>query len=370
MITRTQGRPASAGRPGGRDILAAVAIACLLPLPAQALGPGCQLDPTQAGNYVQDMGVSHALGPLAPRSIVLDKSTPPGTVIYDQPLPPVPWVCIAASTSTQPFLSAGPNLRTVLTELHRAGLKLIVQVNNLPPWEPTGSTTDDRFRLTNVTYAPKSATDPTPTAKGVLLGRMQLVVVTPPTKPLHAYFPASSELVQLNPAFLHGNHVAIGSNNDTSIDVIPRCIAKISTPGSIPLGRAYASSGLPLPPKVNFTLYADFDESCDGGFKVVDLGKMAVPLKIMFQPEENLELASLNHEIVLKGADGQPNGFTLGLQQDGVYPVIFNQWTNTATISTAVHPVPLYYSARVSKSGGPLVTGAFSQKVTVLVTFQ
>lgn len=30
--------------------------ACLLPVAAHALGPGCQLDPTRAGNYTQDMG--------------------------------------------------------------------------------------------------------------------------------------------------------------------------------------------------------------------------------------------------------------------------------------------------------------------------
>ena len=370
MITRTQERPASFGGARGWSILAALAIACLLPLPAQALGPGCQLDPTQAGNYVQDMGLSHALGQLAPKQITLDKSTPPGTIIYDQSLPPVPWVCIATGYTTQPFLSAGGNLQTILNELRRAGLRMVILINDLPPWEPTGNTTDDRFRLTNVTYAPKSATDPTPTAKGVLLGRLQLVVVTPPSKPLHAYFPALQDLVQINPDFLHSNHVGIGSSNDTSIDIIPRCIAKIATPGTIRLDQAYAASGLPLPPKVNFTLYADFDPSCDGGFSIVDLGSLAVPLKVMFQPEDNLELASFNREIVLKGADGQPNGFTLGIKQDGITPITFNEWHNTSTLSTAIRPVPLYYSAQLAKSGGPLATGPFSQKVTVLVTFQ
>ncbi|CUI84647.1 hypothetical protein [Achromobacter ruhlandii] len=370
MITQTLKGAASIGAARGWGALATLAIACLLPLPAQALGPGCQLDPMQAGNYVQDMGLSHALGQLAPHQITLDKATPPGTIVYDQPLPPVPWVCIAAGYNTQPFLSAGGSLQSILNELHRAGLKLVVLISGLPPWEPTGNTTDDRFRLTNVTYAPKSATDRTPTAKGVLLGRMQLVVVTPPTKPLHAYFPATQDLVQLNPAFLSANHVGIGSSNDTSIDVIPSCIAKIAMASSIPLGRAYAASNLPLPPKVNFTLYADFNTSCDGGFSIADLGSLAVPLKIMFQPEDNLELASLNREIVLKGADGQPNGFTLGIKQNGVTAITFNEWHTTSTLSTAIRPLPLRYSAQLSKSGGPLATGPFSQKVTVLVTFQ
>ncbi len=40
--------------------------ACLLPVAAHALGPGCQLDPKQAGNYTQDMGTQAAPGQFAP----------------------------------------------------------------------------------------------------------------------------------------------------------------------------------------------------------------------------------------------------------------------------------------------------------------
>ncbi|WP_238927609.1 hypothetical protein [Achromobacter xylosoxidans] len=370
MSTRRPRLSERAGVARWRAALAALAIAGLLPLPALALGPGCQLDPTTAGNYTQDKGLDYAISKLAPKQITLDKSNPPGTVVFDQPLPPVPYVCISTGLTTQPFLSAGTNLSTVLRELHSAGLKLVIQILNLPPWEPTGNTSDDRFRLTNVTYAPKSAIDSTPTAKGVLFGRLQLVVVTPPTRPMRAYFPAYSDLVRLNPAYLGTNAVVIGSNDDTAVSLIPRCIAKISTPGSVHLGRAYSVGHLPLPPKVNFTLYADFDESCDGGFKIADLDSLAVPLKVMFQPEDNLELAPFDQGIVLKGNDGQPNGFTLELKESGVYPITFNTWRNAPTLSMGKRPIPLYYSAQLTKSGAPLIPGEFSQKVTVLVTYQ
>lgn len=370
MITRTQERRAGMDAARAWAVLAAIAC-CLLPLPALALGPGCQLDPMLAGNYTMDKGPDAALGQLAPRQITLDKSTPTGTVVYDQPLPPVPYVCIAADLTTSPFLSAGSGLSMVLDGLRKAGLKLVINIKGLPPWEPTGNSTDDRFRLTNVTYAPKSATDRTPTAKGVLYGNLQLVVTTPPRLPTHAYFPANDDMVRLNPAFLvPKNYLSIGSTNDTSIDLLPRCIAKISTPGTVSLGRAYAGNNLPLPAPVEFTMYVDFDETCDGGIRIADLGGLDVPLKIMFQPVGNLELDSLNQAIVLKGADGQPNGFTLTLKQDKVYPVTYNTWANTYTLNTVRRPMPLIYSAQLSKSGAPLVTGPFSQKVTVLVTFQ
>lgn len=348
----------------------AAAWVLLASLPIHALANGCQIDRTLSGNYTGDKGPDYATSNLAPKLITLDKSTPPGTVIFDHALPPVPYVCESSGVTNQPFLSAGTSLSSVLRELQKVGLKLVIQMRNLPAWEPSGNTTDDRFRLTDVHYTKKSPTDATATASGILYGNLQLVVVTPPSRPIRAYFPAYKELVKMNPDFLSSNSIMIGSLDDTAINLIPKCIAKISTPGSVHLGQAYSVGHLPLPPKVNFTLYADFDESCDGGFKIVDLGSLAVPLKVMFQPEDNLELAPFDQGIVLKGNDGQPNGFTLELKESGVYPITFNAWRNAPTLSMGKRPVPLYYSAQLTKSGAPLIPGEFSQKVTVLVTYQ
>lgn len=349
----------------------AAAWVLLASLPIHALANGCQIDRTLSGVYTGDKGLDYATSNLAPKLITLDKSTPPGTIIFDRALPPVPYVCESSDVTNQPFLSAGTSLSSVLRELQKVGLKLVIQMRNLPAWEPSGNTTDDRFRLTDVHYAKKSPTDPTATASGVLYGNLQLVVVAPPSRPIRAYFPAYKELVKMNPDFLSPNAIMIGSLDDTAINLIPKCIAKISTPGSVHLGRAYSVGHLPLPPKVNFTLYADFDESCDGGFRIVDLGAMLVPLKVMFQPAGNLELTSLNEGIVLKNIDGQSNGLTLRIKQAGTYPVKFNEWVNESTsLSTSNRPLPLYYSAELTKSGGPLVPGEFRQQVTVLVTFQ
>lgn len=91
----------------GALAMAGCLIACLLPVAAHALGPGCQLDPKRTGNYTQDMGTQAAPGQFAPTFLTLDKSNPPGTIVYDAPLPPVPWVCIGTSASNVPFLVPG-----------------------------------------------------------------------------------------------------------------------------------------------------------------------------------------------------------------------------------------------------------------------
>lgn len=133
-------------RPGWRGALAAAWLAaCLLPLPAHALGPGCQLDPSRAGNYAQDTGISYALGKLAPDILTLDKSNPPGMVVYDQPLPPVPLGLHCGTRNPTPFLTPGGYMQVVLKELAKTGLKMVLLIDNYPPWEPTGNTTDDKL---------------------------------------------------------------------------------------------------------------------------------------------------------------------------------------------------------------------------------
>lgn len=57
---------------------------------------------------------------------------------------------------------------------------------------------------------------------------------------------------------------------------------------------------LPLPPPTPFTIVADFDEACDGGFHIADLGNMVVPLQIKFQPEGSPVLTSNGQNIELK----------------------------------------------------------------------
>lgn len=360
-------------RPGWRGALAAAWLAaCLLPLPAHALGPGCQVDPSRAGNYAQDLGISYALGKLTPDLITLDKSNTPGMVVYDQPLPPVPWVCTAALATQHPFLTPGGHMQVVLKELAKTGLKMVLLIDNYPPWEPTTNTSDDRLALTNASYAPKSATDPTLTAKGVLLGRMQLVVVTPPTKPVSAFFGAMNDIVRIHPGNLSSlNRIQIGSVDGTRVSLIPKCIAKLSAPATVRLGRAYSVGSLPLPPPVPFTLFVDFDESCDGGFSIADLGPITLPLKVKFQPEGNLELTPSDNEIVLKNSEGQPNGLALGIKAGGAIPIRFNQWRDESPSLTLVNrPLPLYYAAQLQKTGAPMVPGEFRQQVTILVTFQ
>ena len=65
-------------RRGWRGALAAAWLAaCLLPLPAHALGPGCQLDPSLAGNYAQDVGISYALGKLDDRGRMFVRANDP-----------------------------------------------------------------------------------------------------------------------------------------------------------------------------------------------------------------------------------------------------------------------------------------------------
>ena len=56
--------------PGWRGVVAAAwSLACLLPAPACALGPGCQVN--TGGGYTMDKGASLATGRLAPDTICL-----------------------------------------------------------------------------------------------------------------------------------------------------------------------------------------------------------------------------------------------------------------------------------------------------------
>lgn len=96
-----------------------------------------------------------------------------------------------------------------------------------------------------------------------------------------------------------------------------------------------------------------------------------VPLKVRFRPEDNQELVPLNNAIVLKNSDGQPNGFALEIREDAAIPIEFNQWRNVGTsLTTFNRPLPLYYAAQLRQTGTPMVPGAFSQQVTIQVTFQ
>ena len=361
-------------RPGRRGALAAKwAIVCLLPLSAPALGEGCQVDPTRMGKFDNSAmpGASYAPGQFAPAILSLDKSNPTDTVVYNAPLPPVPWVCVSTSAALKPFLVPGVNLVTVLSELKKVGLKLVLEFDDLGTWEPTANTTDDRFFLTNVSYAPTSPSDPTLTAHGILNGRMKLVTVTPPTQPVRAFFSAYQNLVSMHYGRLNNtSYISIGSSNNTAVSLIPTCIAKVSTPGTVYLGKAYSAGNLPLPPPAPFTIVADFDETCDGGFRIVDLGNITVPLRIMFQPEGNSALTSTNQGIALQDDDGMPNGLSLRIKQNGAKPITFNQWHDSETLTTSMHPLFLAYSAELEKTGTTLVPGKFSQQVTILVTFQ
>ncbi|KOQ56601.1 hypothetical protein ABW40_16835 [Achromobacter xylosoxidans] len=127
---------------------------------------------------------------------------------------------------------------------------------------------------------------------------------------------------------------------------------------------------LPLPAPTRFTIAADFNEACDGGFRVIDLGNMVVPLQIKFQPEGGAVLTSQNQNIELKNTDGTPNGLALRVKENGAIPIAFNEWRATESLSVAQHPRNLYYSAELMKTGAPLVPGTFSQQVTILVTFR
>lgn len=109
--------------------------ACLLPVAAHALGPGCQLDPTRAGNYTQDMGAQAA---LAIRANAPDVGQVQSARHCRLRCP------FAARTlgvhQRQHEYGAFPgvwgNMAPVLNELRKVGLKLVIQM--WLTWEPTG----------------------------------------------------------------------------------------------------------------------------------------------------------------------------------------------------------------------------------------
>ncbi|MFY3135507.1 hypothetical protein ACOTFF_04790 [Achromobacter xylosoxidans] len=359
-------------------LAAACAIAGLLGPASHALGAGvtsgCQLNRNPAVGFDTSRpgGADSYLTSFTPAQINLDKSIPVGEVVYETSLPIIPWVCITTTPDRLPYMGSGGNMQSMVKELDAAGLKLVLKINDYPEWTPSASTTENRLPLSDVVYAAKSSTNPTQTASGLLRGTLKLVMVKPPSKPTRAFVPAMSNLVVLSSGLSTLNVISIGSNASTAIALIPKCIAKISTPSSVNLGRVYSVGNLPLPKPVNFTITADYDESCDGGFRVIDLGILDIPLQLKFQPEGNQALALGNQAILLKNNDGTPNGLALQIKELGSQAVTFNAWQDSkqSSLSTVNRPLPLRYSAELTKSGTPLTPGAFSQQVTILVTFR
>lgn len=354
-------------------LTAAWAVAGLLGAASHALGAaltsGCQ--PGPVFDTSRPSGSVPLLAAFAPLEIHLDKNTPVGQVVYENKLPIIPWTCITSIPRNQPYLGGGGKMASMVALLRQAGLKLVLQINSYPEWTPTGST-DDHLTFSDVTYAPQSPTNPTMTASGKMSGTLKLVMVTPPTKPTRVFIPASPDLVVVGSGVSILNVISIGSDNSTSVALVPKCIAKILTPGSIDLGRAYSVDRMPLPPTVPFTIHAEFDETCDGGFRLVDLGSLTVPLQLRFQPEGNAALTTDAQHILLNNTDGTPNGLALTIKESGVFPITFNAWQNSRhpSLTTSNHPLPLNYSAQLTRSGAPMVPGEFSQKITIQVTFR
>lgn len=354
-------------------LTAAWAVAGLLGAASHALGAaltsGCQIGGTF--DTSRPTGPDSYVTTFTPAEIYLDKNTPVGQVVYETALPIIPWVCITTSPSRQPYMGSGGKMGSMIRSLQQAGLKLVLQINSYPEWTPSESNTDNFLTLSDVTYAPQSPTNPTMTASGTLHGKLKIVMVTPPTKPTRVLIAASPDLVVLSSGLSILNVISIGSNRNTSVILLPRCIAKILTPGSIDLGRAYSVGNIPLPPAVNFTIHVDFDETCDGGFRIVDLGSLTVPLQLRFQPEGNAALTTDAQRILLNNTDGTPNGLALTIKESGVFPVTFNAWqySRQPSLTTSNNPLPLYYSAQLTRSGAPMVPGEFSQQITIQVTF-
>ena len=363
--------------PGWRGALAAAwAIACMLPLPALA-----QIAQTSAGCSA-DLAGTHQYAPtsldqitsiretFAPAQIRLEKNTPAGTLIYQNSLPTIPWVCASNIATRTPILVAGTQLSIVLDRLRSVGLELTLEING-QTWKPTGSTADDRFVIPGAVYAPASASDPTLIAYGVLSGSLKLTVATPPTKPVRTQIRIYDDLVNMRYGILSGPMLRIGSRNETEILLVPTCIAKVSTPGTVNLGKVYSAGNLPLPAPTRFNLITNFDTNCDGGFTLADLGNMSVPLKIMFQPEGNTLMTSGNRGIVLVNSDGTPNGLALEIRRTPAsIPFPFGEFHDADnSLNPATIPQFESYSAALVKTGTPLVPGSFSQQVTVLVTY-
>lgn len=348
-------------------------IACLLPLSAPALGANLcmtgapiNFDPTRTGD-------SYATGPLAPPYVTLNKSAAIGSVVFDEPLPPVPWICTNPS-APHPKLYGGQNLLSVVSALKKVGLKLRIAIEGSGIWEPTGSTTAENAFELSETYGPKSPFDTTRVAYGILKGRLQLVTVTPLTQPTQAFFQAYLDLVDIHPGSTSTavtNLVKIGSMNPTMVSLVPPCIVKLSAPAVIDLGRAYSVGSIPLPPKQTFEVLVDFNTTCDGGFDPAKLGSLIVPLKMMLQPEDGAPLTPQG-DIELKNSESVPNGLALAMRFGGTNPIRFNTWHEIDSIATGAggSPKRVTYSAELKKTGAPLVPGKFSQRVTVLVTFR
>lgn len=329
---------------------------------AAELPNGCQLGTT----YTGDKGAEPA-NITVPMKITLNKDTPEGSVVYEETLPPMKYVCKTFGPGVSPSIIGGDNFfKGFSSDLQKAGLKIEYTINGNGPFTPTGQ---DFYAIDHYPQAGAQ------TYSGTLGGSFRLILNRKPDRPVNLVIARTGDILRLVYGRIGTHYVSFGTSNATQIYYVPKCIGKTSVPAAVDLGRVITGGKGSLPSPRNFYIKPSFNQDCEGIQDINSWQGFTLALDIQFSAAGDGKLSADGKGIILKNTDGQENGLKLVIKEAGSTPVTFGKWSKIGpAISVATGPLNLNYTASLEPvtSGGTTsaVTGKFSQNVTVKVRYQ
>lgn len=203
--------------------------------------------------------------------------------------------------------------------------------------------------------------------------RLQLVRNSAFTGAVKVLFPAKTPLLSLG-LVRDGSSDLIGPSSGLNtpafaVTVIPKCFGKVDIVQPPSFGHVYTFESQ-VQKQVSFTITASRNAGCLAQGDHDSYGSFT--LNSTFTPKSGAILADGNQALALTDSGGAPNGLKLSiLDQDGGGAVTFGTPVRFGELmqngDTAV--LRKNYTARLARTGDPLVTGPFSADVVVTVTY-
>ncbi|HFZ8316712.1 TPA: fimbrial protein [Salmonella enterica subsp. enterica serovar Litchfield] len=326
---------------------------------AAELPNGCQLGTT----YTGDKGAEPA-NIKVPMKITLNQDTPEGSVVYEETLPSMKYVCKTFGPSVSPSIIGGDNFfKGFSSDLQKAGLRIEYTINGNGPFTPTRT---DFFAIDSYPQAGAQ------TYSGTLRGSFRLILDKKPDRPLNQVIARIDDILRLVYGRIGNNYVSFGTSNATQIYYVPKCVGKVSVPAVVDLGRVITGGKGSLPSPRNFYINTSFNHDCAGFNDISTWGGFSLTLEIKFSAA-GADDKTTSSSLILYNDDGQKNGLQLVIKEAGSKTVTFGKWSPVSPAITPNDlPLNLFYTASLEPTGSvtSAVTGKFSQNVTVKVRYQ
>lgn len=344
--------------------------------PVPAMAAGCE----QGATYTGTKGQQNINMQFAPPVLNLNKDIQPGEVVYHSPLHSLEFTCLPIRVGdTGPVLMAGGGyVGSFFSLLNSANLKLQIVINGKiwTPWSNTEKPEPESLAF-STPYKDKN-----PRTENFPGGEIQLVLRKSLDRPVRVILPQTNDIIRIVHRYggFSKDYIAIGTSNQTQVNLIPKCIIKTTVPEAVDLGRVITGGQGSLPSPRTFYIKTSFNKDCDGFSDVSDWAGFTLNYSIRFDVSNAEDLVPPgNTGIRLKSkADGdslQNNGLILVIKEQGAIPVAFNKWKGVDTaLTNNNNPMTLHYTASLEPvQGGNITsarTGKFSQQVTVKVAYQ